>query len=104
MRCWRARAIGDHATTSRSADGYALPLDAQYLPRLGRTDDGVDIETAPDGALVYSITPGVVTRVASDPGGFGPDYPVILVSHGPLAGRYVYYGHVEASLVRAGNT
>jgi hypothetical protein len=98
----RARAIGDHATTSRSADGYALPLDAQYLPRLGRTDDGVDIETAPDGALVYSITPGVVTRVASDPGGFGPDYPVILVSHGPLAGRYVYYGHVEASLVRAG--
>ncbi len=98
----RAQSIGDPATTSRTAGGYALPLDARYLSQLGRTDDGVDIETAPDGALVYSITPGVVTRIASDPGGFGPNYPVILVSHGPLVGRYVYYGHVEASLVRAG--
>jgi murein DD-endopeptidase MepM/ murein hydrolase activator NlpD len=68
----------------------------------GRTDDGLDLETAPDGAAVYSITPGVVTAVASDPNGFGPNYPVVLVTKGPLAGQYIYYGHVAASLVKVG--
>jgi murein DD-endopeptidase MepM/ murein hydrolase activator NlpD len=51
---------------------------------------------------VYSITPGVVTAVASDPAGFGPDYPVIRVTAGPLSGHYIYYGHVAASLVTVG--
>jgi hypothetical protein len=99
---WRAQLISDRAIRHASARGYALPLDARYLRQLGRTDDGVDIEDAPDGAAVYSITPGVVTAVASDPTGFGPDYPVILVTAGPLAGQYIYYGHVAASLVKAG--
>jgi NlpC/P60 family len=67
-----------------TSSGYALPLDAQYMHELGRTDDGVDIETAPDGAVVYSITPGVVSAVASDPSGFGPNYPVSR----PGAGRW----------------
>src|SRR2546430_3497516 len=44
-------------------NGYALPLDARYMRELGRTDDGVDIETPPDGALVYSMTPGVVSKI-----------------------------------------
>jgi murein DD-endopeptidase MepM/ murein hydrolase activator NlpD len=52
---------------------------------------------------VYSITPGIVTAVAADPSGFGPNYPVILVTSGPLAGRYIYYGHVAASLVHVGD-
>jgi murein DD-endopeptidase MepM/ murein hydrolase activator NlpD len=82
--------------------GYALPLDGKYMRQLGRTDEGVDIETAPDGAAVYSITAGTVTAVASDPTGFGPDYPVIRVTSGPLAGHYIYYGHVAASLVHVG--
>jgi murein DD-endopeptidase MepM/ murein hydrolase activator NlpD len=82
--------------------GYALPLDARYMSSLGRTDDGVDIETAPDGALVYSITPGVVTTVASDPAGFGPNYPVIQASSGSVAGADIYYGHVAQSLVAPG--
>jgi murein DD-endopeptidase MepM/ murein hydrolase activator NlpD len=81
---------------------YSLPLDAEYMTQLGRTDDGVDIETAPDGSAVYSITPGVVTAVASDPAGFGPNYPVVLATKGPLAGHSIYYGHVAASLVRVG--
>jgi murein DD-endopeptidase MepM/ murein hydrolase activator NlpD len=100
---WRAQLISDHALGKRARkNGYALPLDARYMRQLGRTDDGVDIEDAPDGAAVYSITPGVVTAIASDPTGFGPDYPVVLVTSGPLAGQYIYYGHVAASLVHVG--
>jgi murein DD-endopeptidase MepM/ murein hydrolase activator NlpD len=48
------------------------------------------------------MTPGIVTAVASDPSGFGPDYPVVLATAGPLAGQYIYYGHVAASLVSVG--
>jgi murein DD-endopeptidase MepM/ murein hydrolase activator NlpD len=97
-----ARALEGDLVASDSERGYALPLDAQYMRQLGRTDDGVDIETAPDGALVYSMTPGVVTAVASDPAGFGPNYPVIEATAGPLAGQHVYYGHVALALVKAG--
>ena len=100
---WRAALISDGGLDSHlGSGGYALPLDSPYMAQLGRTDDGVDIEDAPDGAAVYSMTPGVVTAVASDPGGFGPDYPVVLVTAGPLAGQYVYYGHVAASMVTVG--
>jgi murein DD-endopeptidase MepM/ murein hydrolase activator NlpD len=85
-----------------TAAGYALPLERRYMTQLGRTDDGVDIETAPDGATVYSMTPGVCTAVASNPGGFGPSYPVIRATAGPLAGQHVYYGHVARALVQPG--
>jgi murein DD-endopeptidase MepM/ murein hydrolase activator NlpD len=101
---WREQLITDWAAKDQPTGslGYALPLASKYLSQLGRTDEGVDIETAPDGAPVYSITTGVVTAVASDPTGFGPNYPVIRVTTGPVAGRYIYYGHVAASLVHVG--
>ncbi|MDT5026219.1 MAG: hypothetical protein QOE61_2645, partial [Micromonosporaceae bacterium] len=100
---WRASTISDSGgARGAAASGYALPIDGRYMHQIGRTDDGVDLEAAPDGAAVYSITPGVVTTVASDPSGFGPNYPVVLVTAGPLAGEYIYYGHVAASLVHAG--
>ncbi len=101
---WRKQLITDLTGKNQrtSSLGYALPLAASYMSQLGRTDEGVDIETAPDGAAVYSMTAGVVTAVASDPSGFGPDYPVIRVTSGPLTGHNVYYGHVAASLVRVG--
>ncbi|MFL5859362.1 MAG: lytic murein transglycosylase, partial [Solirubrobacteraceae bacterium] len=100
---WRAQLIGSRDLgVAGDPSNYALPLDAQYMRTLGRTDDGVDIETAPDGAGVYSITPGTVTAVASNPSGFGPNYPVILATAGPLTGQYIYYGHVAASLVHVG--
>jgi transglycosylase-like protein with SLT domain/peptidase M23-like protein len=99
---WRAGIISEHVQGIHHLGGYALPLDGKYMRTFGRTDDGLDIEDAPDGAAVYSITPGVVTAVASDPTGFGPNYPVIRVTKGPLTGQYVYYGHVAASLVKPG--
>ena len=98
----RAKVLGDTATFARVEKGYSLPLDARYMQQLGRTDDGVDIETAPDGALVYSITPGIVSAVASDPAGFGPNYPVIEATSGALVGQHIYYGHVAESLVQPG--
>jgi murein DD-endopeptidase MepM/ murein hydrolase activator NlpD len=100
----RQAAIISAARTPAASDGYALPLDLRYMASLGRTDDGVDLEAAPDGASVYSVTPGVVTAVASDPGGFGPAYPVIRATAGPLSGRFIYYGHVAACLVSVGDT
>jgi murein DD-endopeptidase MepM/ murein hydrolase activator NlpD len=94
----------DAATVSAPLQrGYSLPLDAPYMRELGRTDDGVDIEDAPDGALVYSITPGVVSAVAADPAGFGPDYPVVEATSGPLTGQHIYYGHVARALVQPGD-
>jgi murein DD-endopeptidase MepM/ murein hydrolase activator NlpD len=99
---FRARMLRDTATFARIEKGYSLPLDARYMQQLGRTDDGVDIETAPDGAIVYSITAGIVSAVASDPAGFGPNYPVIAVAGGSLAGQHIYYGHVAQALVQPG--
>ena len=98
----RARMLGEIGSLARVERGYSLPLDAQYMQELGRTDDGVDIETPPDGALVYSMTPGVVSAVASDPAGFGPNYPIIEATSGSLAGQHVYYGHVVQTLVQQG--
>jgi murein DD-endopeptidase MepM/ murein hydrolase activator NlpD len=100
----RARLLANVASFAPLEKGYSLPLDARYMAELGRTDDGVDIETPPDGALVYSITPGVVTAVASDPAGFGPNYPVIEATSGPLAGQHIYYGHVAEALVQPGQS
>jgi murein DD-endopeptidase MepM/ murein hydrolase activator NlpD len=100
----RAQALGRVASIARIEKGYSLPLDARYMSPLGRTDDGVDLEAAPDGALVYSITPGVVSAVASDPSGFGPNYPVIQATSGSLAGQHIYYGHVALALVHPGQT
>jgi murein DD-endopeptidase MepM/ murein hydrolase activator NlpD len=93
---------GSPAGSLLGVDGYALPLQPRYMRPLGRTDDGVDIENAPDGAIVYSITPGTCTAVAGDPSGFGPAYPVIRAASGSLAGRFIYYGHVSRSLVTSG--
>jgi len=98
----RAQTIGNTPAFARIEKGYALPLDARYMQQLGRTDDGLDIETPPDGALVYSITPGIVSAVASDPGGFGPNYPVIQAASGSFTGQHIYYGHVAQVLVHAG--
>lgn len=99
----RAHLLANAASFARVEDGYSLPLARRYMRTLGRTDDGVDIETPPDGALVYSITPGVVTAVASDPSGFGPNYPVVRATAGSLQGRSIYYGHVAVALVHPGD-
>jgi hypothetical protein len=98
---WRASLITDPADV-RGLDRYALPLDVKYVHAVRPGHDGVEIQGAPAGAPVQSITTGVVSALAKDPTGQGADYPVIEVTKGPLAGRHIYYGQVGASLVKVG--
>ncbi len=67
-------------------------------------DAGVDI--APrhgecgNAAVIVASAPGTIVREGIN--GFGPDTPVLQVDSGPLAGRYIYYGHTLGDLVAVG--
>jgi hypothetical protein len=75
--------------------GGFLRKGAKYMP--GRKDQGRDGQTSPGGPIVAPGN-GVVLRVASDPGGFGPRYPIVRFTDGPYAGQTMYIGHTLAAL------
>lgn len=87
--------------------GGLLPQGA--ILKLGRLDEGQDGQTNPGGAIIANGN-GKVVAVKSDPGGFGPSYPLVEFSSGPLAGLGpIYFGHTLAAVrvgqtVRAGDT
>lgn len=62
-----------------------------------RIDQGQDIQTKPGEGLL-APGDGTVVAVKSDPSGFGPDYPVVKFSSGPMAGQTVYLGHTDTAL------
>lgn len=89
---------GSSSASSSGVPGTAggfLPKGAKFSLR--RKDQGRDIQTTP-GAGLLAPGKGVVLRVASDPSGFGPDYPIVHFETGPYAGKDVYYGHTDATL------